>query len=261
MNTITIFMPVSRATYLDRIFAALELMECDAEYTNLLVIVDGDAKLFVDVRNRVEMSRFANRLCLQFKSKHVLRQFSIQERRLRISDIHNMAKENIQPCDYVFGIEDDTIIPTDALKKLMRAYGQYPFAGFIEGIEMGRWGIPYIGAWTVDDIYSPTKIQSTPLKKGIQEIDSGGFYCFITKYDLYKNHMFKPYGENGSNDLGPDVDYGLALRQIGLLNYADYSIQCAHMKKDEMLTFKNTDPRIVTFTKKENRWRQMNTQA
>lgn len=258
MNRVTIFMPVSRRDHLPRVFASLELLDCQAENTNLLVVVDGDNNLFIEVRNMVEMSRFGQRLCLQFKSKHTLKQYGIQERRLRISDIHNFAKQHIQDCEYVFGLEDDTIIPPDTLRKLLRNYGIYPFAGFIEGIEMGRWGIPYIGAWTVDDVYNPQKIESTPLKKGIHEIDSGGFYCFITKRDFYVSHNFKPYGENGSNDLGPDVDYGITLRKMGLLNYADYSIKCAHKKGDGELNFNNTEPRIVTFVKKDARWRQSN---
>lgn len=254
-NKVTIFMPVSRKDHLDRIFAALELLECNSEHTNLLVVVDGKTDLFVEARNKVEMSKFANRLCLQFKSKHILRQFDIMGRRMRISDIHNFAKEHIGECDFVFGIEDDTLVPTNALTQLLKGYSIHPFAGFIEGIEMGRWGIPYIGAWKADDIYTPTRIESTPMKEGLHEIDAGGFYCFLTRAQTYKNHDFKPFERNG---LGPDVDYGLELRRLGLLNYADYSIQCAHKMKTQDITFRNTTPRLVTFIKKEDRWRQSN---
>lgn len=254
-NKVTIFMPVSRKDHLDRIFAALELLDCDATKTNLLVIVDGSAQLFIETRNKVEMSKFANRLCVQFKTKHILRQFDIMGRRMRISDIHNLAKEHLVDCDFVFGVEDDTLIPTNALRQLLKDYSMHPFAGFIEGIEMGRWGIPYIGAWKVDDLYEPTKIESTQLKEGLHEIDAGGFYCFMTRLETYKNHDFKPFDNNG---LGPDVDFGIALRQLGLLNYANYSIKCAHKKKTEDITFVNTTPMIVTFVKRETRWRQSN---
>lgn len=251
-NKVTIFIPISRKDYLDKIFAILELLECDAENTNLLVVVDGKVDLFVEVRNKVETSKFANRLCLQFKSKTSPRQFDILGRRIRISDIHNFAKEYIQDADFVFGIEDDTIIPTNALSMLLRAYSIHPFAGFIEGIELGRWGIPYIGAWKVDDIYNPQQIESTPLKEGIQEIDAGGFYCFLTRASTYKEHHFKPFD---NNSLGPDVNFGIELRRIGLINYANYDIKCAHKTKERNLTFINTKPKITTLIKKDEVWR------
>lgn len=254
-NKITIFMPVSRKDHLDRIFAALELLDCDDENTNLLVVVDGKSDLFVETRNKVEASRFANRLCLQFKSKHILRQFDILGRRMRISDIHNFAKEHLGDADFIFGIEDDTLVPTNALSLLLKSYSIHPFAGFIEGIEMGRWGIPYIGAWKADDVYDPQQIESTPLKEGVHEIDAGGFYCFLTRASTYKEHHFKPFDNNG---LGPDVDFGLELRRKGLLNYANYDIKCAHKMKAQDITFINTEPRLVSFIKKEGRWRQSN---
>lgn len=255
MNRVTIILPVSRKDYVDRIFAMLELLECDVSKTNLLVIVDGDNQLLVNVRNKVEMSRFNERLCFQFKSKHKTRHFDILGRRMRISDIHNKFKDSIKDCDYVFGIEDDTIVPTNSLIKLIKAYGIYPHAGFIQGVELGRWGIPYIGAWKIDDIYETTKIESTELKEGLHEIDAGGFYCFMTKKDNYLNHFFKPFG---NNDLGPDVDFGISLRKLGLLNYCDYSIKCTHKTKHEDITFSNSEISRVSFIKRNNQWRQNN---
>lgn len=254
-NEVTIFMPVSRDTYLDRVFHSLEVLECDSQKVSLLVLVDGDAKLFVDVRNRVEMSKFRERLCIQYKEKTKLRQFDLLARRIRISDIHNESKKYIIDCKYVFGIEDDTIVPTNALKKLLYDYMMYPYAGFIGGVEMGRWGIPYVGAWKVDDVYETTRIESLPVGDGLQQVDSSGFYCYITTRDNYMLHKYEPFDNNG---LGPDVNFGIQLRREGQDNYVDWSVKCTHKNKDKDITFVNTTPRIVTMVKRDGTWRQSN---
>lgn len=255
MNEVTIFIPVSRNTYLDRLFHSLEVLECDRTKVSLLVLVDGDTKLFVETRNYVEMSKFRERLCIPYKAKDKLRQFDLLARRLRISDIHNESKKYIVDCKYVLGLEDDTICPPTTLKRLLQHYSMYPYAGFIGGVELGRWGIPYVGAWKVDDIYEPTKIESLPLGKGLQEVDSSGFYCYLTTRDNYMLHKYEPFDNNG---LGPDVNFGIALRREGLSNYVDWEIKCIHKNKDKDVTFGNTTPRIVTMVKKDTSWRQSN---
>lgn len=260
MGSVTILLVVSRSEYLDVIFPSLELLVCDRRNTNLLVVVDGGPELYVNVRNRVMDTKFAEKLCVQFKSDHKLRHFDIQARRLRISDIHNFAKQHIKACDYVFGVEDDTIVPATSLRKLLGDYSVYPYAGFIQGVELGRWGIPYVGAWKVDDIYEPTRITSllpvnSPARPSdqIQEVDAGGLYCFLTKRDNYVNHNFKPFDRNG---LGPDVDFGVSLRQAGSLNYTDWRVKCIHKSKRGDIKFHDTDPRVIVFTKRDGRWRQ-----
>jgi len=253
--TITIFMPVSRNDFLDKVFHNLEMLECKSEYVNLLVLVDGDEKLYVDVRNRVELSKFGQRLCIPYKNKDKLKKFDLTNRRLRISDIHNEAKKYIVDCDYIFGIEDDTLFPNDTLKKLLAHYLRNPYMGFVEAIELGRWGIPYIGAWKVDNIYDVQKIESLPDQKGLVKIDAGGFYCFLTTRDNYMMNYFKPFE---INSLGPDVQFGIELRRQGLENYADFDIKCIHKKKEGDITFGSSTPRIVTMTNIEGRFRQSN---
>lgn len=254
----TIIMPVSRVDYLDAIFARLEMLECDRKDTNLLCIVDGSPKLFVDVRNRVEMSKFADRLCVPFEPTERYGKMHFLSRRFRISEIHNELRKNIQSCDYVFGLEDDTIFSPDSLKKFLKHYSIYPYIGMVQGVQIGRWGIPAVGAWKVDDVYSPKVINSLvppklDKKNVLQEIDAGGLYCFMTTRDNYVSHDFKPF-EN--NDMGPDFDFGIELRRRGMMNYIDWSITTTHRTQKGDITLLNTEPRHVRFEKKETRWRQ-----
>lgn len=253
MNTVTIVLPVSRDEYLPRLFASLEMLTCDRNKTNLLVIVDGKTELFVKVRNLVQETKFREKLCIYFKSEHEIKHFDIGQRRLRISDIHNEIKQHLWNCEYVFGIEDDTLVPTNALDKLLKDFLIYPHAGFIEGVELGRWGVPYVGAWRSDDIYDPKEIKSILKKEQIEPIDAGGFYCFLSRLDTYESHDFKPY----QNVLGPDVNYGMALRTQGYENYIDWSIGCIHLNKDKEISLFNTSPRVITFKKNNKRWSQI----
>lgn len=250
---VTIVIPFSRDLCVERLFSALELMHTPLK-CNLLTIVDGgDTKLYEKVRNLTEQSRFEQRLCV-FRKDKPIKKLSIPNRRLRIAKIHNEIKELVTQSDYILGIEDDTIIPQHTLKKLLRAYESKPHAGFIQGVEIGRWGVPYIGAWTVDDIYETTKFTSMQRGNGLQEIDAGGFYCFLTKYEHYVKHDFKPY-EN--NTLGPDIDFGIQLRQQGMKNYIDWSIKCEHYNRNGgIISFSNTDTVQIEYFKHRNKWHQ-----
>lgn len=251
--SVTIILPVSRPEYLDAVFARLEMLECDRRMTNLLCIVDGTPELFVNVRNRVEMSKFADRLCILFSYKGTYKKTSRLARRFRISEIHNQLKENIVQCDYVFGIEDDTIIGPRTLKILLKDYSLQPYAGLIEGVQIGRWGIPMVGAWKVDDVYDPKTIDSLMPSKDLQEIDAGGLYCFLTKHDHYVKHTFKPFD---NNEMGPDFDFGLELRRAGMMNFIDWNVTTVHKSKQGDISLLTTEPRHVRFVKKETRWRQ-----
>jgi hypothetical protein len=252
---ITIFMPVSRDQYLDTIFARLEMLDCNKEETNLLVIVDGDEKLFVKARNFVEMSKFNERLCIQFKSNHKIKQFDTLNRRRRIADVHNLSKDYINDCEFIFGIEDDTIFPLNTLTRLIKDYSIYPHAGFIQGVQLGRWGIAHVGAWKVDDIYNIKLIESISVGSNLKEIDAGGFYCYLTRKKEYLAHNYDVFD---NNILGPDFNYGVELRQIGFINYIDWSIQTTHKTKKGDITLLNSEVRIAVFRKNGSKWIRSN---
>jgi hypothetical protein len=55
----TIILPISREQHLLKVFASLELLECDRQRTSLPAFVDGESDLFMTARNLVEQSKFA----------------------------------------------------------------------------------------------------------------------------------------------------------------------------------------------------------
>jgi len=248
----------------------LELLECDRERTSLLAYVDGEADLFLTARNLVQQSKFKERLCIQGNIPGERREFSINTRRRRIAAIHNEIRKLIKPCEYVFLIEDDGVLPATALGRLLSDYLAHPHAGFIEGVELGRWGIPHVGAWRADDVYDMKRLESVlphtaeivdgamrPLgavpDRVVEEIDAGGLYACLTKYERYAGHEFKPHEGCA---FGPDIDWGLELRRHGYRNYLDWTVGVEHLRSDGTSTHpRQTQPVRMTFTNQAGSWR------
>jgi hypothetical protein len=239
---VTIIIPISRKEYINDLFLRLELLKCDKDRVNLLTYVDGSLDLFQKVRNLTMNSKFKDRLCV-YRKKGLPSVSSISRRRRRIAEIHNEVKEYLRDSKYVFLVEDDTVLPINALEKLYKLYLLKPYAGFVSGIQLGRWGFTYIGAWKVDDVYKPNRIESIKLSNGIKEVDCAGLYCCLIKTENYLNNEFKSF----ENILGPDTDLGLNLRKQGLKNYVDMSVRCGHKTKKEEINFLNSDIIKVVF--------------
>lgn len=247
-------MPVSRETFLHRIFAQLDMMECDKENTNLLVYVDGTQELWEKARNFVVNSKFKDKLCV-YRKKGLPNINHISSRRKRIAAIHNEMKEIVNYADYVLLLEDDTLVPLNTLKKLLDNYLILPHAGFISAVQIGRWGMTVPGIWSVDNPYQVNKIESLLPDKDVmlKEIDGAGLYCCITTLKNYKSCNFAPF----ENILGPDISFGLHLRREGYKNYVDWSINTDHLTKRGAIKVYNTVLQKLTLTKiEENKWEQ-----
>lgn len=258
---ITIILIVSRANYLAKVLSCLELLNCNPREVNLLVIVDGDDELFVSTRNLASDLKFETRLIVRSNQLGKPSRYSIPERRKRIAGHHNQAKELIpNTTGYVFSVEDDTTFNSLTLQNLVKIAVSNRAFGMVEGVELGRWGIPYVGAWKADDIYNPQLLTSVDNKYSStldlmsENIDAGGLYCALIRADLYKQHTFT--SENG---LGPDVNLGIELRQLGFENFIAWNVACTH-HYNEMGTEKTITPdseaRIVQLVKESDvKWR------
>lgn len=223
--TTTIILTVSRLEFLTEVLTSIEQLECDSSYTNILCIVDGDANMFTKVRNLVQTTKFNERLTVQYPDRKHIKKFDTAFRRKRIASIHRWARQFVGISDYVFLTEDDTIVPRDTLTKLTRHIRDTPGCVMAEGVEVGRWGIPYVGVWKFNDVYEPTSVTSLAYKKyGVEEIDAGGFYCTLMSADIYKEQEFNLF-----ESLGPDISMGLFLRRDGYINLVDWSIACRHL--------------------------------
>lgn len=223
---IATILPVSRIEYLDRVLESL-INQSYKPHTALLVVVDGSNELFVRVHNKVANLPLDFVLCVK-STNYGVAATTIPQRRARISAIHNQIKGLLDDdVDYVFSIEDDGILPINALSWLVNDMKNYPAAGLITGVELGRWGVPYVGAWKVDDVMNVQKITSLESKVGsskVEEIDACGLYCALIRADLYKQHEF-----GAGNGLGPDINMALEFRQLGFKNYIDWFVPITHL--------------------------------
>lgn len=246
----TIVLTVSRDEFIDKVLTSVELLDCEPWDVNILCIVDGSDELFLKVRNLVNGLKFNERLTVRLDYPGKPLTFDVTERRKRISAAHNQAASLIKHDDgYVFSIEDDTTFGRGALRALTKVAISNRAFGMAEGVELGRWGVPYVGAWVADDIYEPKLLTSVqrPEDVKISNIDAGGLYCALIRTDLYKQHEF-----TSANGLGPDINFGLELRQLGFENFIDWNVNCTHhfMKMGEKHSILATEPsRVVSLSK------------
>lgn len=254
--TTSIILTVSRTDFLPEVLSSIELLDCDPSYTNILCIVDGDSNLYVKVRNLIQTTKFNERLTLQYPDRKPIKRFDTDARRKRIASIHRWAKEQLgSAVQYVFLTEDDTIVPSDALRKLRNHIVDTPGCVMAEGVEVGRWGIPYVGAWRFNDIYEPTSVTSLEYKtSGVEEIDAGGFYCTLMTAQAYKEQDFQLH-----ESLGPDISMGLKMRQDGYINLVDWSVVCKHLninsrgEKEILVPSEAVKPTTIK-KKNDNNW-------
>lgn len=232
---ITIFCAFTRLWAVDDWLANLEAVQHDPALTNLCIIVDGDQHL---IANTIK----------KFAEKHAYRSFhmKINEdwhpnevrlaiRRMRVADVHNQSKDLINMTDgeYVIGLEDDTVF--DRLKSfdpLLKPLINDSTVGFVEGVQMGRWGANIVGVWEANDIHNPTEIKTLLPGEGYQEITAGGFYGYATRRSLYLNHE---YHTSSAHPYGPDVVYGIWVRQRGYKCLVDWNTLFGHKDYNKII--------------------------
>lgn len=252
MKILTI-LPVSRIEFLDRVLDSL-LEQSYEPRPSLLVVVDGSNDLFLKVRNKIAQIGLDDVLCVLGINAYDAPALAIPQRRKRIANIHNQIRGLIgEDVDWIFSIEDDGILPVNALSWLVNDVQNYPSVGMVTGVELGRWGVPYVGAWRADDIMDAKKFMSFENKTGssdVDEIDACGLYCGLIRADLYKQHDFT--SENG---LGPDINMAIEFRQLGFKNYIDWFVPVTHITKKNEKVIEipaTTEADIVTLTKLRN---------
>ena len=129
--------------------------------------------------------------------------------------------------------------------------------------------IPHVGAWCADDVYDMKRLESAmPARPEllnnagraigrvpdhlVEEIDAGGLYACLTRYSHYVDHEFKPYEGCA---FGPDIEWGIALRQQGYRNYLDWSVAVEHYRPDGRSVHpRATAPTQFKFTKRGGIW-------
>lgn len=151
----------------------------------------------------------------------------------RIEDNMRTIVKLTSGSEIVFMVEDDTIIPRDAFKKLYTRIKKDKKIGCIQGVEMMRGAGENgpCGAWKLKVVDGKVhyKIGLSAKKEGIEQIDGGGYYCWAFRRKAIKQIEFRS-SLNGW--CGPDIWTWYDLQQKGWKTLIDWSVWCGHKDKN-----------------------------
>lgn len=230
---ITIFCAFTRGwavqTWLDNLAA----VDHDPKMVNFTAIID------IDDEYIAKQLKAFNEKQGGYRSFHVKmnedwqpNEVRLAVRRMRIADVKNQSKDLIAMTDgeIIMGFEDDTVFDRlPNFDRLINPILEDDRVGFVEGIQMGRWGANMVGVWEADDFEFPQEVKTLlpPDGKfeGYQEVTGGGWYGYATQRELYLNC---DYFTSSGQPWGPDVNFGFWLKQRGYKVLADWGTVFGH---------------------------------
>jgi len=225
----TVVVTVNRPEFIELVQSNLLSLELP-DKAKLVVMVDNrkiDSFITDEIRERFTSVTIQNSLLPGIPG-------NISESRSRIAKVRNQSKSLVGDTEFVFSFEDDTVVPKNALVKLLQDWYEVDNPGFISGVQVGRQGLKILGAWLCDSTQFPTEFVSlgkNEVVTPIAEVSGAGMYCYLTRTDLYKEATY-----GWREPVGPDVWYGLHLRTKGYKNYVDQSLVCGHQISGKVLT-------------------------
>lgn len=226
---IAIFCAFSRRWAIDTWLEHFNKVEFNPERTSLCAIIDCEEMYIVNQLKTMAAERGIE-LHYRVNEDWSPNETKLRIRRLRVAELHTQSKELIAKTDaeIVIGLEDDTILAN--LKSFYPLYSPMKNnreIGFVEGVQMGRWGANIIGAWKANNPSRPTEIHTMlpHPQLAYQEISAGGFYGYATRRELYMAHE---YFTSVDQPWGPDVNYGLWLGQQGYKCFINWELEFGH---------------------------------
>lgn len=249
-----LFMPWSRKEYAYDVLHCIDVMTIPRSDFEVVFYIDTDDKdLHQILHSWSIMQQMAwNGITLVKSGNPPPPTAAVLDRRSRIVKMKEDSKQYITATGYVFGLEDDTEFPPNAYIRLKDIFDKNPSTGFAQGVQMGRWGLSVIGAWEIDDLDNPTLMRTMemPTDPQLVEISGGGFFCYLTTAELYKDHKYYWHDEC----FGPDATYGLELGKKGYRSFMDTSILCKHLTPQGKLEPNSRNVVSVAWHKRGSRW-------
>jgi hypothetical protein len=248
--TIIVFCAFTREWAVDRWLDNLSKVIIDPDKTSLAVIIDVDDPRILKKIKDFAVEHQYRKLVYRMNRDWSPNEVRIWVRRQRIADVKTQSKSLVAKCDgdYVLSLEDDTVFPNLDINRLIGPL-RHDQIGFVEGVQVGRWGVKMIGAWSVDDFEYPQKAETLSLGEGYQEIDGGGWYGYATTKSLYLECDYKTEKEE---PWGPDVNFGLWLRNRGFKCLIDWESVFGHNDHNRIL-MPDQDVTTITFTRNSNK--------
>lgn len=260
MQKVTIFLSLSRPWRVRKMAEQIKALRYPKEDLSLVIIIDNWDITRAAVKNA--FGKEIDILKIHSMDRRGASEANVGQRRNRIAEVLNTAREFIPDKTFVFGLEDDTDFEPDALETLITDFdwiisNHNEEPGIVSGVQAGRWAAKIVGAWEVDDIENPKTVKSVQFSDTSdpqeEEVDTTGLYCFIVKSKHFKAHQFE-----GLGFFGPDFYFGLELRQKGFQNWIDWSVECDHVKTPESRLKVDKNCVSVTYKKERGKWKLQN---
>jgi len=153
------------------------------------------------------------------------------QRRQRIADNMNLARQQITNTDLIWIVEDDTIYPPDILQQML----QHPIP--CTARQAGRHGIKIVGLWDITPNTYTSKLEGNS--------DAAGLYCLLTTPDTLKT----PFRYDPQSPVGTDVLWC----QDNKLKITDTKIDVGHWTPYETI-YPDNNCLQIKFTKENNKW-------
>jgi hypothetical protein len=174
----------------------------------------------------------------------------IKARRERIARNHNILWDMVETYkpDLVWQIEGDSVLPRNALERLVGHYIADPGKVY-SGVQVGRHGLYCLGAWHLND--ERTVLASANYQDhGLKEVNAMGMYCFLTSVDIWLSGKCEWADEHW----GPDVNYFLS---IDAPKVADMDLHIGHRTKSGIIQVSDISTCNATFFKELGKWRMI----
>lgn len=263
-KTVSLVVPITRHWTLNQLFAGIMRLEKREAIAQIVLYLDTDSN---KIRNAIddywlsELKKITADVYVHQSERPEISQIRILPRRQRVVDVQKDIKhlfkiQELKKTDYLFGVEDDTTIPPDALYKFLDIASHRPKLGFVQGVQVGRWGYKMIGAWRVNDINNPTEFVSLPntvpenkFFSLTEKIDGGGLYCYLTPLQHYLDHDWRLGLEERV-----DMQFGLDLTAAGYECLIDWTVVCGHNDFGMVLLPDNDVVRLHYKLKADGKW-------
>lgn len=258
----SLFIPWTRWQFADPVLKSINDMELPTHDMEVVFYIDTDERRVYDrllqwamlnqyIFNGIKLIKSGNPQPVDLDhnpTADIYKQAA--DRRDRIVEMKEASREYLEGSDLIFGLEDDTVAPHYAFTQLKKHIkGKTVFA---QGVQMGRWGLNVLGAWQVNDLADPTEVKTVMFdpNKATSKIDGGGLFCFVAKMELHQKHKWYWHDEC----FGPDMTFGLGLRNRGYDCVMDNTVVCKHHTDQGVLTPSPGNLVSIKWTKQGSNW-------
>jgi 2-polyprenyl-3-methyl-5-hydroxy-6-metoxy-1,4-benzoquinol methylase len=156
--------------------------------------------------------------------------------------------------DVMLMLDDDMILPTHALERLLTALDNHPKAGVVGGLYWQRGGtyrpviqkiikyedecggVAYAPKW-----YSPHEITGK-----VQQVGILGGGCMLIRVKALRELMPPIFWVDGI--VGTDIHFCVRLNQAGWDAYCDTGLELGHQQEGQTLTWRTVPPHIIKYS-------------